>query len=540
MDAFLTQESFFQSVSVIFAEIIILIIGIYFVNAFLNMLLRKLAGVRYFKKQSKIFDRMRQSVKSMLSLICFIFCGCIVVLNGYLISNNINVFTYTKRLFYVIPVGFWVDLSAGVGKIIALIIFAAVLTRRIHQILNRLMKKTKSLGRIKANDESIESFFCQLNQIQRNTIWLLLLALIALILPFPGLINYAFIIVKVYLIIALGLLVVKAVTAVVDTLDVLSKKYTKTDTLLALYDQLKVLIPLLRRSLEYVVYISVATLVMLQVEFIAKFAEYGQRIIQIIGIVFLSRVFIEVTNLVINNTMLKSTEGSEVDQQKRLTLVPLARSFLKYLIYFTAFILILKVWGINPTPIMAGAGILGVVIGLGAQPLINDIVSGFFILFENLYLVGDYIETSVASGIVEAIEIRTTQIRSLNGQLYILRNGQINEIINFSKGFINAIVEVGVDYNSDLEHVYKVLHDIGLKLKETNKDVLEVTKVDGLKDFGESQLTIRTVTRVKPGRHKSVGFQLRRMIKEAFDKENIEIPFARRVVIFKNSPPQDK
>jgi small conductance mechanosensitive channel len=213
---------------------------------------------------------------------------------------------------------------------------------------------------------------------------------------------------------------------------------------------------------------------------------------------------------------------------------------LKYFIYFGAGIMVLIEMGINPTPILAGAGIVGLAVGLGAQSLVNDVVSGFFILFENYYLVGDFIETGEARGTVEAIDIRTTRIRNPNGPQHILRNGQIGEIINYSKEHTRAVVEVGVAYESDLDHVFRVLEQVGKELKEKDHDVLEPTVVRGLQNFGESELLIRTITKVKPGQHRQVQRDLRKMVKEAFDREGIEIPYARRVLILKDEEGVDR
>jgi small conductance mechanosensitive channel len=199
-------------------------------------------------------------------------------------------------------------------------------------------------------------------------------------------------------------------------------------------------------------------------------------------------------------------------------------------------VLTLNALSLNVTPILAGAGIATVVIGLSAQPLINDIVSGFFILFENMFLVGDYIETGDARGVVEAIDIRTTRIRDPDGQQHILRNGQINDIVSFSKKYTFAVVQVGVAYESDLDHDYAVLKQAGIDLKLNDKNVIAPTEVQGLQDFGASELTIRTVTRVKPGRHLQVERDYRKLVKEAFDREGIEIPFAQRVITFKEGP----
>jgi len=266
----------------------------------------------------------------------------------------------------------------------------------------------------------------------------------------------------------------------------------------------------------------------------SQFASLGSALVQIIGIFFIARMVIEVVNLLLDKNMLPKDETAGSLNQQQQTLMPIIKTLLRYGIYFIAFILMLRAFEINPLPLLAGAGVLGLVIGMGAQPLINDLVSGFFILFEGLFLVGDYIETESARGIVEAIHIRTTRVRDPDGQLHILRNGQIDSVVSYSKDYTFAVVEVGVAYDSNLDHVFRVLDEIGIQLKKDNVDVLEPLKVKGLKEFGESELLIRTLTKVRPGCHRRVAFKLREMVKKAFDQEGIEIPFARRVIIFEN------
>lgn len=249
----------------------------------------------------------------------------------------------------------------------------------------------------------------------------------------------------------------------------------------------------------------------------------------------------QVTNLAIEKLLLGNKSLSDLQRQRRLTIVPLIQSFLKYLIYFTAGIAILKNLNIDPTPILAGAGIVGLAVGFGAQNLINDMVCGFFILFENYYLVGDYIQVKDSQGFVEAIDLRTTRIRHPNGQVQILRNGEIKDIINYSKQYIYAVVEVPVSYKINLDRVYGIIEKIGKDLKENNQDILEPTRVDGVEKFGEHNVLIRTLTKVKPGTHNKTQRLLRKLIKDVFDREGIEIPFVERVVILnKDNPDLDK
>ncbi len=510
------------------------------IKIFFRGVIRICVNLPAFKKAQGSFHTVERKGIRFLQAILFCAAGGILLTNGVLVYLQKDLLALLQTWLSHVSPRFWTDIILGAVKSLLLAAVVNYSIQKIHALLMVGMDRAKAYEQIKTNDESIELAFRSLDTIQQKALWIGYAYTTARFLLLPDIIGASLLIVlKIYLYISLGLLIVKAVTAVIDSLDALSVKYQKEDNLLRYYDHLRCLVPLLRRCLEYIIYIVVATLVSMQVEFIARFAQYGPRAIQAIGIFFLSRVAVEVVYLLIDNFILKTKDISGEVLQRHLTLIPLIKSLFKYIIYFIAFVLVLKAFQMNPTPILAGAGIVGVVVGLGAQPLINDLVSGFFIIFENLFLVGDYIETGSASGIVEAIDIRTTRLRHVNGQLYILRNGQINEIVNYSKKYIYAVVEVGVAYDSDLNQVYATLEEVGKQLTAQNPNVLEPTRVSGLKNFGESELTIRTVTKVKPGHHLTVAYDLRKRIKEAFDRHHIEIPFPRRVVILKNedTPP---
>ncbi len=461
--------------------------------------------------------------------------------NGYLIYQEQDLLQYTQNRLARIPPGFWTQLGLGGLKVLGLAILAGLVDRLLTRFLEKVKARALSYEQLKTNDASIEAFFRSLNHILTSTIWLVVLILSASLLPLPPEVAASlWIVLRIFLIVAIGGLVVRSMAAIVDSLEGLSKKYWYRDDYLTWYEKLRTLIPLFRRCLEYVIYLIVASLVLLQVDFIARFAVYGPRLIKVIGIFFLTRVVVEIVNLLVDRGMAGPAEEDEAESKRRKTLVPIIKSLLQSIVYFIAFVLMLAVFEFNPLPVLAGAGIVGVVFGLGAQPLINDIVSGFFILFENLFLVGDYVETGNARGVVESIQIRTTRIRDPDGQVHILRNGQLGAVVNFSRGYTNAVVEVGVAYDSDLDHVYRVLTETGQKLQQDNPLVLQPTEVKGLKAFGESELLVRTVTRVKPGHHREIAFVLRKMIKTAFDAEGIEIPFARRVLIFRTDQERDR
>ena len=534
----LTQlEGIYRTVAVVSVQIAVLAIVLVVISMVFRLILSRADSVpalRKFKDRSEV---IRKKINKQL-LLLFIFIGFVILAgNGYLLTQEVDVLDFSRNWLTQLGADFWTKLAIGLVKVIGLFIAAGFVVRWIRKALMKLMERAKAYKGITANDESIEIFFSSLNRIQTTAIWLLVAYFAVQMLPFPaGAANGLLLILKVYLIVALGLLALKAVTAIVDSLDALVRRYPEPEKFLGLYDKLRGLMPLMRRCLEAVVYVIVATLVMVQVEFIAPFAAYGPPLIESIGIFFVVRVVVEISNLLVDKTMLEGKELTDTERQGLQTIVPIFKSILSYVIYFIGLVLILRALNINPLPLLAGAGIVGVVVGLGAQPLINDVLSGLFILFERLFLVGDFIETGTARGVVESVELRTTRIRNPDGQLHILRNGQLGEVVNYSKEYTYAVVQVGVAYDSNLDQVYGVLKKVGEELKATNSDVLEATNVQGLDNFGESELTIRTITRVKPGRHRQAARQYRKMIKDAFDREGIEIPFARRVVIFQNQP----
>jgi small conductance mechanosensitive channel len=155
---------------------------------------------------------------------------------------------------------------------------------------------------------------------------------------------------------------------------------------------------------------------------------------------------------------------------------------------------------------------------LGAQSLVTDVVSGFFILFENQYLVGDIVQICDAQGRVEAVSIRHTQVRDEQGKLYIIPNGQIKSVINYSKGYVNAIVDFKVPTTTPLDQVMRDMAEAGRRLRQTRREVLAETSVKGLVELTPGDMTIRAVTRVQPGTHLAMQNEYRRLLKEVFDE----------------------
>jgi small conductance mechanosensitive channel len=271
------------------------------------------------------------------------------------------------------------------------------------------------------------------------------------------------------------------------------------------------------------VYISAAVLSVHELHFISFVADYGEKIVKCIGIFFGTRVVIEVLQVLLNEMFGLYREDNRTSQQAR-TLVPLLHSVCQYSLYVGGAVWMLQVLGFPAEPILAGAGIIGLAVGLGAQSLVTDVVSGLFILFENQFLVGDYVEIGSARGIVEAVEVRHTQIRDDHGRLHIIPNGQIKQVVNLSKGFILAIVDVDIPSGVDLEAYLRTMAEAGKLLRKSRPEVLADTVIQGLVGLTLSNTTVRATTKVKPGTHQQMENEYRRILKGLLDQMNGETP----------------
>ncbi|MGI9265238.1 MAG: mechanosensitive ion channel family protein, partial [Gammaproteobacteria bacterium] len=419
------NEGVYSGLMVIAVELVLLFAVYLLLSGFLNFLQKRLSAVPALENVADRLATVITVIRMFLRLAFFLLFLAVLGVNGYQLYQGTDLQQYTIDLIARIPPGFWVSLGVNLASVIALVIAARYAIRAIEKGLSVLETRAMQYKQLRSNDKSVARVFRRLHRMQRVVVWILVVYAAAKIFSLPAVVSgYVLIGLRVYLIISVGLLCVNAVAAVVDSLDGLSQRYAESTGLLSSYQQLSHLIPLFRRTLEYIVYASVATLVMTQLAFISHLAEYGPGVIQGIGIIFLSRVGIEVVNLFINRTYLNDELSAE-EKQRNETIFPIVKSILSGIVYFVAVVLVMRGLGFDPVPLLAGAGILGVVIGLGAQPLVNDIVSGFFIIFEDTFQVGDFIKAGDARGSVEAIALRTTRVRSPDGELFILRNGEL-------------------------------------------------------------------------------------------------------------------
>jgi small conductance mechanosensitive channel len=220
--------------------------------------------------------------------------------------------------------------------------------------------------------------------------------------------------------------------------------------------------------------------------------------------------------------------------QRGGTLVPITRSAIRSVAGAVGVVMALDHVGVDVGTLIAGAGIVGLAVGFGAQSLVKDLISGFFLLLEDVVRVGDVAQVGEVTGTVEQVGLRMTLVRTFNGQLWYIPNGEIKTVGNFNRGWTRAVVEVPVAYEGDLTHTLRVLKSVGDGYAADHPgDLLETPVAEGVLSFNSSDLTVRLVARVQPNAMWPIERDLRRRVKEAFARENIEIPYPRQVSMFR-------
>jgi small-conductance mechanosensitive channel len=311
------------------------------------------------------------------------------------------------------------------------------------------------------------------------------------------------------------------------------------------YAALRRLLPVGQKSLEAITYISVATLIVRKFQTLEPVAPYGPILIRIVSMFLAASVLVELGRVVVSRMLASSIATAADDvQRRRQTFVSLLQSIIKYVIYFCICMMVLSDLGVDPTPILAGAGIVGLTVGLGAQTIVQDLINGIFLLFEDQILNGDYIRIGETEGMVEEITPRVTRIRDRFGRLHIMRNGEIKNVINYSRGWTLAVVEMSVAYESDLKKALRVINETSARLPELLPGkAIEVPKVMGLETLGESCIRVRVETKVAPGCHFEVKRMLNLLLVESFIANNLEIPYPKAVELSPTSvfaPHEDK
>lgn len=225
--------------------------------------------------------------------------------------------------------------------------------------------------------------------------------------------------------------------------------------------------------------------------------------------------------------LVKQKEDTEF-QKRTQTLGSIVRYVLNIAILIVTAMVVLGELGIEIGPILAAAGIVGLAVGFGAQSLVKDVIGGFFILMEDQIRVGDVVQVAGQGGLVEKINLKTTILRDLAGNVHYVPNGKIEVVTNMTKDYSRYVFDIGVAYREDIDEVIELIKKVDEELRSDpvfRDDILEPIEVLGLDQFGESAIIIKARTKTLPIKQWSVAREFNRRLKKKFDENNIEIPF---------------
>jgi moderate conductance mechanosensitive channel len=249
-------------------------------------------------------------------------------------------------------------------------------------------------------------------------------------------------------------------------------------------------------------------------------------IIVIVGTVFLMRFASALIKSVFHLFERGAVTRHEPASRRRLqTLSATFRGVAQTVILFIGLMTFLGQLGINITPILASAGVLGIAIGLGAQSLIKDFFAGLLILLEEQFNVGDTVKIGETTGNVEQLTLRVTRVRALDGSLAIIPNGSVGAVINYSKGWSRVVLDIDIDYKEDVDRAMRVMLETAKQVREERPaDIIEEPTMLGVDKLGSTSVTLRLLAKTATGKQPDVGRELRRRVKLAFDQEGINTP----------------
>jgi small-conductance mechanosensitive channel len=264
------------------------------------------------------------------------------------------------------------------------------------------------------------------------------------------------------------------------------------------------------------------------------FLTSGIRVVLIIAATFvLLKIATAATTRM--RSVIRSKEGDIEHEKRSGTLSGVVHWVLRVVILAVAAFMLLGEFGVNLGPVLAAAGVVGLAVGFGAQNLVQDFISGFFILLEDQVRVGDVIQIGDKSGLVEKVNLRMVILRDQAGNVHFIRNGKIDVVTNMTKEFSFYVFDLGVAYRENVDEVIAVLQGIDEELRRDpnfKNDILAPLEVLGVDSFGDNAVVIKARTKTKPIQQWRVGREFNRRIKMKFDELNIEIPFPHRTIYF--------
>lgn len=262
----------------------------------------------------------------------------------------------------------------------------------------------------------------------------------------------------------------------------------------------------------------------------------GYKALRLCLIIIGSGVVMRFFKLIIDRLFLPRAGAKHfyLEDRRALTLSTLLKSIVQYVVYFVALVMILREFQIDTTSILAGASVIGLAVGFGAQTLVKDVITGFFILFEDQYSVGDYIANGDMAGTVEDIGFRITKLRGSNGVLHIIPNGSITKVSNYTRGHMLATVNIPVSYDADLRQVEALLKEACMAVKDLPQ-IIEAPKLSGIVDFRPGELIMRIVAKTRPLEQSGVEAAIRQQVQTLFAAASIPLPAAAQAPILKST-----
>lgn len=228
-------------------------------------------------------------------------------------------------------------------------------------------------------------------------------------------------------------------------------------------------------------------------------------------------------------------QDNREDSQRIITLSLVIRYFLTVIIFVVAWLLLLDEFGISVAPILGAAGVVGIAIGFGAQSLVRDYFTGFFLLLENQIRIGDVVEAAGKAGLVEELTLRYLRLRDYSGNVHFIPNGNISVVTNMSFGFAQAVVDVSIAYGEDVDHTVAVMRTVGQKMRDDSvfaDKILDDLEIAGVDEWADSAIIIRCRFRVAPLEQWNVRRELLRRLLRAFDEAGIEIPYPHLKILY--------
>ena len=267
-----------------------------------------------------------------------------------------------------------------------------------------------------------------------------------------------------------------------------------------------------------------------------RWIDYGLVFMEVVFIIVLSMIVVKVGKIVIRKVFeVRMKAPLRYSERRQNTVLKLLENVIAYVVYFAAILAILSAFSINVAGLIAGAGVLGLAIGFGAQNLVRDVITGFFIIFEDQFSVGDYVRIGASEGTVQEIGLRTTKLKGMNGEIHIFPNGTIIEVINFSLNNSIAIVDVSVAYEADIPKAEELIREFLASLPEKYEQLVKEPELLGVQNLAASEVVMRITAETKPMQHFSVARIIRRDLKIFMDEHGIEIPYPKMVMYQKKT-----